>query len=177
MTSRWSWLPYGTQQYEFFYMGDYKCPLFPVAQTVYNLPAIQEIRVQSLGQEDPLEEKKATHSSIFAWRIPWTEEAGRLQSMGSQRVGHNWATNNIFTFFFHWGLGEERQGSSHTPCYAGWIQNWGPRHMKRTEAKLTKGTGRMKCVRNGWRSWKCLTEEDKIWAWDVCSVRRETETL
>ena len=50
-----------------------------------------EIWVQSLGREDPLEEGLATHSSILAWRIPWTEEAGGLQSMGSQRVGHDWA--------------------------------------------------------------------------------------
>ena len=47
------------------------------------------MRVQSLGQEDPLEKEMATYSSILAWRIPWTEEPGRLQSMGSQRVGHN----------------------------------------------------------------------------------------
>ena len=56
---------------------------------VKNLPAVQETQVQSLGQEDPLEEVMATHSSILAWRIPWTEEPGRLQSMGSQRVGHD----------------------------------------------------------------------------------------
>ena len=61
-----------------------------------NLPAMQETQVQSLGWEDPLEKEMATHSSILAWRIPWTEEPGRLQSMGSQRVGHNWV-NNIFT--------------------------------------------------------------------------------
>ena len=57
-----------------------------VAQMVKNLPAIQETGVQSLGQEDLLEKGRATHSSILAWRIPWTEETGRLQSMGSQRV-------------------------------------------------------------------------------------------
>ena len=56
---------------------------------VKNLPAVQETRVQSLGQEDPLEKEMATHSSILAWKIPWTEEPGRLQSMGSERVGHN----------------------------------------------------------------------------------------
>ena len=50
---------------------------------------MQLIQVQSLGGEDPLEKEMATHSSILAWRIPWTEELGRLQSMGSQRVGHN----------------------------------------------------------------------------------------
>ena len=51
----------------------------------------QGMWVQSLGWEDPLEEERATHSSIFAWKIPWTEEPGGLQSMGSQRVKHNWA--------------------------------------------------------------------------------------
>ena len=56
---------------------------------VRNLPAMQESWVQSLGQEDPLEKGMITHSSILAWRIPWTEETGGLQSMGSQRVGHD----------------------------------------------------------------------------------------
>ena len=59
-----------------------------VAQVVKNLPAMLETQVQSLGQEDPLQKKLATHSSILAWRIPWTEEPGRLQSLGSQRIGH-----------------------------------------------------------------------------------------
>ena len=71
----------------------------PVAQVVKNLPAMQETQVWSLGQEDPLEKGMATHSSILAWRIPWTEKPGRLQSMGSQRVRQDWATNT-FTFFF-----------------------------------------------------------------------------
>ena len=62
---------------------------FPVAQMVKILPAMQETQVQSLGQEDPLEEGMATHSRILAWRIPWTEEPGRLQCMGSQRVRHD----------------------------------------------------------------------------------------
>ena len=60
-----------------------------MAQTVKNLPAMPETRVQSLGQENPLEKGMATHSSILAWKIPWTEEPGRLQSRGSQRVGHD----------------------------------------------------------------------------------------
>ena len=55
-----------------------------MAQTVKNLPAVQETRVQSLGGEDPLEKEMATHSSILAWRISWTEEPGGLQSMGRQ---------------------------------------------------------------------------------------------
>ena len=58
-----------------------------MAQTVENLPAMQEAWVQFLGQEESLEEEMATHSSILVWRIPWTEEPGGLQSMGSQRVG------------------------------------------------------------------------------------------
>ena len=57
-----------------------------------NLPAMQETWVQLLGWEDPLEKGTATHSSILAWRVPWTEEPGGLQSVGSQRVGHNLAT-------------------------------------------------------------------------------------
>ena len=63
-----------------------------MSQQIKNLPAMQEtqeMRVQSLGQQDPLEEEMATHSSILAWEIPWTEELGGLQSMGSQRVRHN----------------------------------------------------------------------------------------
>ena len=55
---------------------------------------MQETWVQSLGQEDPLEEGMALHSSILAWSIPWREEPGRLQSMGLQRLGHNWATEH-----------------------------------------------------------------------------------
>ena len=60
-----------------------------MAQTVKNPPAMRETWVRSLGWEDPLEEGMATHSSIFALKIPWTEEPGRLQPMGLQRVGHD----------------------------------------------------------------------------------------
>ena len=60
-----------------------------VAQRLKHLPAMQETWVQSLGQEDPLEKEMATHSSVLAWRIPWTEEPSRLQSMASQRVRHD----------------------------------------------------------------------------------------
>ena len=69
-----------------------------VVQTVKNLPAMQETKVQSLGWEDPLEEEMATHSSILAWRIPWTEEPGGLQSVALQKVRHGRAINT-FTFF------------------------------------------------------------------------------
>ena len=60
-----------------------------LAQRVKHLPAKQETWVRSLGQEDPLEKEMATHSSILAWKIPWTEKPGRLQSVGSQRVRHD----------------------------------------------------------------------------------------
>ena len=60
-----------------------------VAQMVKNLPAMQETWVRSLSQEDLLEKRMATHSSILAWRIPWTEQPGGLQSMGSEKVGHD----------------------------------------------------------------------------------------
>ena len=65
------------------------------AQTVKNPPAMQETHAWLLSWEDPLEKGKATHSSVLAWRIPWTEEPGGLQSMGLQRVGHDWATSNL----------------------------------------------------------------------------------
>ena len=64
-----------------------------MAQTVMHLSTMQETRVRSLGWEDPLEMEMAAHSSILAWEIPWTEEPGGLQSMGSQRVGHDCETN------------------------------------------------------------------------------------
>ena len=68
-----------------------------MAQTVKNLPTMWETQLHSLGREDPLEKEMATHSSILAWKIPWMEEAGRLQSMGLQRVRHDGVTN-AFTF-------------------------------------------------------------------------------
>ena len=64
-------------------------PTSLVAQTVKRVSTTWETRVQSLGREDPLEKEMATHSSTIAWKIPWTEEPGRLQSVGSQRVGHD----------------------------------------------------------------------------------------
>ena len=71
-----------------------------VAQTVKHLPTMQETWVRSLGREDPLEKEIATHSRTLAWKIPWIEEPGRLQSMGLRRVRHDWATS-LFTFL-HW---------------------------------------------------------------------------
>ena len=78
-----------------------QCLLSRVAQMVKHLPAIRETQVWSLGWEDLLEKEMATHSSIPAWRIPGMEEPGRLQSMGSQRVGHDWATSlHLYTSFW-----------------------------------------------------------------------------
>ena len=109
MWSRLSYLNWNTHIYKVstfknsFLLWTFGASL--VVQTVNNLPAMQETWVWSLGQEDPLEKGKATHSNILAWRTPWTEEPGGLQPTGSQRVGHDWATNpftraiNIFTIF------------------------------------------------------------------------------
>ena len=69
-----------------------------VAQTVKRLSIMWETRVRALGWGDPLEKEMAIHSSTIAWRIPWTEEPGRLQSMGSQRVEHDWATSVQFSY-------------------------------------------------------------------------------
>ena len=71
-----------------------------VAQIVKCLPTLQETWVQSLGQEDPLEKEMVIHSSSLAWKITWIEEPGRLQSVGSQRVRHDWVTSLSLSIFF-----------------------------------------------------------------------------
>ena len=73
-----------------------------VAQRVKCLSTMRETRVQSLAWEDPLEKEMAIHSSTIACKIPWMEEPGRLQSMGSQRVEHDWTTSLSFFTFMHW---------------------------------------------------------------------------
>ena len=78
-----------------------------MAQLIKSLLAMWETQVWSLSEEDSWEKKMATHSSIFAWRIPQTEEPGGLQSMGSRRVGHNWVTNtSIFSSFQYLDYGD-----------------------------------------------------------------------
>ena len=84
------------------------CSYFLMAQMVKRLPTMQETQVQSLGWEDTLEKEMATHSSILAWKIPWTEEPGWLLSMGSQRVGHDWLSN--FTTYLLRFLRQELSG-------------------------------------------------------------------
>ena len=89
-----------------------------VAQMVKNLPAMKETWVRSAGREDPLEEGMATHSSILAWRVPWTEEPGGLQSMESKRAGHDWPSNiPLLPYVFsclslkHFDVQKRRNGS------------------------------------------------------------------
>ena len=101
--------------------GDERASL--VAQRLKGLPAMQETWVQSLGREDPLEKEMATHSSILAWRIPWMEKPGVLQSTGSQRVGHDWTTSlhlpsSHFTCHLNHGWGNEDNGDllQKIPC-------------------------------------------------------------
>ena len=69
---------------------------------VKRLSTMRETQVQSLGREDPVEKEMAVHSSTIAWKIPWTEEPGRLQFMGSQRVGHDWVTSLSLDWFLVW---------------------------------------------------------------------------
>ena len=87
---------------------DCETPLYSgaslVAQLIKNLPSVQETWVWSLGQEDPLEKGMTTHSSILSWEIPWTEEPGGLQCMGSQRVGHDWVKWKEKKYYFSGGL-------------------------------------------------------------------------
>ena len=89
--TQWGW---------FFFFAHFTNVTSLVAQAVKRLSTIQETRVRSLDGEDLLEKEMATHSSIPAWKIPWTEEPGRLQSMESQRVGHDWATS---LSLYKWG--------------------------------------------------------------------------
>ena len=104
----------------------------PVAELVKNLPAMQETWVWSLSREDPLEKERATHSSILAWRSPWTEEPGRLQSMGLRRVRHDCVTNSLFHFSYthtytHTGF-HDGSNSAESACSAedtGLIPEWG----------------------------------------------------
>ena len=100
---------------------------------VKNLPPTQKTQVWSLSWEDPLEKGMATYSSILAWRIPWTEEPGRLQSTGSQRAGHEWATNTLTLLFFHWPL--------LTQCNFAWL-DWerGKSRLRRRDFSTVKSS-------------------------------------
>ena len=99
---------------------------FPAGSVVKNLPAKQETQVQSLGWEDPLEKGMATHSSILAWSIPWTEEPGWLQSMGFQRVGHDLTTKQQQRGKDSLG----RKGAASRKVTGAWLDYGGPCRMK-----------------------------------------------
>ena len=98
-----------------------------VAQTVKNLPAMHETWVQALDWEDPLEKGTATHCSILAWRIPWMEKPGRLQSVGSHRVGHEWSDLAVAAaaIFLPGEFHEQRSLAGHSP--------WGRKESSMTE--------------------------------------------
>ena len=102
-----------------------------MAQIVKRLPTMWETRVQSLDQEDLLEKDMATHSIILAWKIPWMEEPGRLQCMGSQRVGHDWATSLHFKHL----IGEENN----------YIHLWRNSHSLWLDLPLLGNTGTHLC--------------------------------
>ena len=108
-----------------------------------NPRAMQKAWVRFLGQEDPLEKRMATYSSILAWRIPWTEEHGELQCMGSQRVGHDGATNT-FTF-----IGSLDRGVA---FLLGWLSStsWSPAGRAELEGGIPGGSPRL-----GWWWWYC----------------------
>ena len=113
-----------------------------VAQRVKRLPAMRETWVRSQGWEGPMEKEMATHFSTLAWKIPWTEEPDRLQSMGLQRVGHNWATSLLlFTFHFH---ALEKEMATHSSVHAWRIPGMGEPgglpSMGRTESDTTEAT-------------------------------------
>ena len=93
VTSRYHSIPFLSLSWKAYLKKSKSYTNSLVTQRLKHLPARRETRVQSLGREDPLEKEMATHFSILAWKIPWTEEPGRLQSTGSQRVRHDWATS------------------------------------------------------------------------------------
>ena len=125
-----------------------------LVRDLYNMPAMQETWVQFLGQEVPLEKEVATHSSILAWRIPWTEEPGRLQSMGSQKVGHSLALS-----FFLCSIARESVTIS---CVLLGIQKMG-----RDVGKLYSEKSGRRQVHSGWRSLTWRSWRWATWKWDT----------
>ena len=147
---------------------------FLVAQRVKRLPALWETWVRSLGRGDSLEKEMAIHFSILAWRIPWTEEPGRLQSRGSQRVRHNWTTSLSFFLSFLLVKGESAFGQISTTLHAPpsvasiWNKAYFPFH----QPILLTGSGAMSSraphayLCNS-RAEGCLLRSQKIalWGW------------
>ena len=121
-----------------------------LAQTVKNLPllAMKETQVWSLCQEDPLEKQMSIHSSTLSWRMSWTEKPGGLQSMWSQRVGHDWATNTL-TFTFTWGSSPDRfVRLTYTVSSLPSVNPWAfPGHRDQDEEQRTLGWETEWCLR------------------------------
>ena len=118
-----------------------------VVQKVKHLPSMQETWVRSLGQEDPLGKEIATYSSTLAWKIPWTKEPGRLQSMGSQRVGHDWAT--LLSLFFDWW----------------WLQATFWRNQREEKGNIKRGSqeeGGLLWSQPAPISWECLSHKRSV---------------
>ena len=97
-----------------------------LAQLVKNLPAVQETWVWSQGREDPLEKEMASHASTLAWKIPWTEEPGGLQPMGSQRVRHDWVTSlSLSLFIVYLGLSDDSVVKNPPAMQEMWVRSLG----------------------------------------------------
>ena len=146
---------------------------FLEAQMVKNLPAMQETWVQFLGWEDPPEKEMAAHSSILAWGVPWTKEPGGLQSMGLQRVGYSWATNNltfnlslvIWEHFFQellsvmaWGPCPQQTNKPFGDAMGGWVL-WVMQNPK----ELPQEGHRRGDVRSGQMSGDWVASDGKLW--------------
>ena len=126
------------------------------AKVVKHLPAMQETWVWSLGQKDPPEKGMATHSSVLAWKIPWTEEPCRLQSIGLLRIGHNWVTNGCTLFTY---LLSSRQ------------------HIMLTKVRLVKGMV-FPIVTYGYESWTIKqAERQRIDAFECGAGEDSSESL
>ena len=136
---------------------------FSVAQTVQNLPAVQETWVRSPGWEDPLEMKMSTHAGILAWRIPWTEEAGGLQSMVSHKVRYDWVTDTTSTISDTGDACLESEGAKNTG------------EIFETEVKLRLGTGFRYTYRRRASSFivkiKAPRKTSKLRCWFSCTKR------
>ena len=137
---------------------------FPDGSLVKNPPAMQDTRVWSLDQEDPLEKGMATHSSILVWRIPWREEPSGLQSMGLQRVRHNWVTN-AFTFM--------ERNNKH--WFTKILSDWGWSRFPFSQI-LTLGQG-LRCKKFG-RWFKVVlvvkwTDKKEIWIVNMMYIRKQ----
>ena len=133
---------------------------------VKRLPTVQETWVWSLGQEDPLEKEMATHSSTLAWKIPWTEEHNRLQSMGLQRVRHDWATSLHFTYSKSPRLCSVLYLNSYLWCRQNGLFKKDSVVLSRPGVKLFGGSsflGKMSSRSTAWHAWLSLLALSCLW--------------